>query len=214
MDRSVKFWDRIATNYDKTEARFDPLHVKTIENTRRYLNASDVILDYGCATGKKALEMAGYVEKVHGMDISSKMIEIAKRRAGEQNIENVEFVQATIFDARYEAGSFDAVLAFNVLHAFKDRREVLRRINDLLKPGGWFISVTPCLGEKKSFSTGIQFSLFLVLSRMRVIPYVKVFNIAELDDSITGGDFQIVQAETFYHNMSSRFIAAKKPLRA
>jgi 2-polyprenyl-3-methyl-5-hydroxy-6-metoxy-1,4-benzoquinol methylase len=53
------------------------------------------------------------VKKVHGIDISSKMIEIAKRKTIERKTPNLDFAQGTIFDERLEKGSFDVILAFN-----------------------------------------------------------------------------------------------------
>ena len=45
MDKSEKFWDRIAKNFDKSESPFEPIHVKTLENSKKYLNLSDTVLD-------------------------------------------------------------------------------------------------------------------------------------------------------------------------
>ena len=132
MDKSENIWDKIAVNYDKSEKRFEPIHIKTIENTRKYLKVSDIVLDYGCATGTKALELAGSVKRIHGMDISSKMIEGAKRKAVENKIENVDFTHAIIFDERYKRESFDVILAFSILHSLEDHKQVLQRINELL----------------------------------------------------------------------------------
>ena len=37
--------------------------------------------------------------------------------------------------------------AYNVLHLLPDWREALRSIHDRLKPGGFFVSSTPCLAD-------------------------------------------------------------------
>jgi predicted TPR repeat methyltransferase len=69
MIETEKIFDMSANTYDKTEEkRFEPIHIKTLKNTKKYLNGSDIVLDYGCATGTKALELAGYVQKIHGID--------------------------------------------------------------------------------------------------------------------------------------------------
>ena len=56
------------------------------------------------------------------------------------------------------SGTFDGILAFYILHLLEDSQMVIQRINELLKPGGLIISVTPCMG-KKPFLNGI-FSIF------------------------------------------------------
>ena len=206
-----KIFDMSANTYETTEEQtFQPIHIKTLETSKKFLRRSDDILDYGCATGTKALEIAGNVHNIQGIDISSKMIEIAKMRANERNIENVDFAQTTIFDERYKRESFDVVLAFNILHLLEDNEQVIRRINELLKPSGLFISVTTCLREKMTLITKLQFSLPLFLTQTGLISPLKRFRFPELKDLITNGNFQIIETEKLFHGMSFYFIAAKK----
>jgi 2-polyprenyl-3-methyl-5-hydroxy-6-metoxy-1,4-benzoquinol methylase len=63
-------------------------------------------------------------------------------------------MQATIFDTRLKEETFDVILAFGILHLLKDFPKAIRRINELLKPGGWFISSTACMGKDKTIPTG------------------------------------------------------------
>jgi 2-polyprenyl-3-methyl-5-hydroxy-6-metoxy-1,4-benzoquinol methylase len=111
-----KFWDTMANKLDKTEKRLEQIFTKVLKNTKTYLNATDVVLDYGCGTGLLCNEIAGNVKQIYAIDISSKMLDIAKRRAVERNIDNVEFAQADISDTRYKRESFDVILAFGILH--------------------------------------------------------------------------------------------------
>jgi 2-polyprenyl-3-methyl-5-hydroxy-6-metoxy-1,4-benzoquinol methylase len=211
MIKAEKIFDMSAKTYDKTEEkRFEPIHIKTLKNTKKYLNVSDIVLDYGCATGTKALEIAGHVKKIQGLDISSKMIEAAKRKAIERKIENVDFVQATIFDERYTRASFDVILAFNILHLLDDNEHIMQRMHELLKPGGLCISVTTCLGEKKSLLINFQFFPFRLLIKTGLFPNVKRFKFSELEDVIANGNLQIVETEKLFHEMSFYFIVAKK----
>ena len=62
MTKPEKFWDRSASGYDASEPSSDPTHIKTVEAARKYLDVSDVVLDYGCATGTVAIEIAGNVK--------------------------------------------------------------------------------------------------------------------------------------------------------
>jgi len=196
---SEKFWDRTAKNFEKTP-------VKTVEKIKKYLNSSDTVLDFGCATGTIVNEIADNVKEVHGIDISSKMIKIAKRKASESKNENAYFAQSTIFEERYKKESFDVILAFNVLHLFKDTQKVIQRINELLKKGGLFISSTVCLGEKNTFLA----LFFLLLTKIRIVPYVKFFKISELEDSITNSNFKIIETEKTFSDTYSYFIVVKK----
>lgn len=211
MDKSEKFWDKIAVKYDKTEKRFEDINLKVHERTKQYLNKDDVLLDFGCATGAKALKLAVFVKKIHGIDISNQMIEGAKKNAALQKAENVEFVKTTIFDERYEKDSFDVILAFNVLHGLEDVQQVMQRISELLKPGSLFISITPCMREKMSLSSNIQMPFFLLLIKLGLLPNVlRRYKFRELENLITTANLQIIESENLYNWMSNYFVVAKK----
>jgi ubiquinone biosynthesis O-methyltransferase len=211
MKKSKEFWDRASKNYDKTEERFEYIHSKSRENTKKYLNGSNIVLDYGCGTGTTSCEIANRVKEIHAIDISSKMIEIAKRKAVASKVENINFVQTDIFDKRYKKESFDVILAFNMLHTVIDPQVVMRRIYELLKPEGLFISVTPCLREKMAFLVNIQIQLVRILCKIGVIPIpIRRLKSSELDDLLVNGDFQTIDTEKLYKGASSYFVVAKK----
>ena len=211
MNKSKEFWDRASKNYDKTEERFEYIHSKSRENTKKYLNGSNIVLDYGCGTGTTSCEIANRVKEIHAIDISSKMIEIAKRKVVASKVENINFSQTDIFDKRYKKESFDVILAFNMLHTVIDPQVVMRRIYELLKPEGLFISVTPCLLEKMAFLVNIQIQLVRILCKIGVIPIpIRRLKSSELDDLLVNGDFQTIDTEKLYKGASSYFVVAKK----
>jgi 2-polyprenyl-3-methyl-5-hydroxy-6-metoxy-1,4-benzoquinol methylase len=211
MNKAEQFWDKLADSFDKSEDQFDKIHVATIENTKKYLKASDVVLDYGCATGNKSFALADYVKKLKGIDISSKMIELAKRKAAEREIKNIDFSHALIFDESLKKESFEAVLAFNILHAVKENRKALDRINELIKPGGLFISTTPCLKEKVALPNKLLLLSYLILIKLGFVPNVlSRFKIHDLVDLVKSGNFEILKTEKLYHKITGYFIVAKK----
>lgn len=102
MNISAMFWNSLANNFDQQEGRYKQAHIKAVENAKEYLNVSDPVLDYGSATGTTAIEIADQAREIHGIDISPKKIDAAKRKAAERKIQNIDFAQATIFDRRLE----------------------------------------------------------------------------------------------------------------
>ncbi|MHA2309180.1 MAG: class I SAM-dependent methyltransferase [Candidatus Heimdallarchaeaceae archaeon] len=206
MNKSEKFWDKRAVEYDKSEKKWEETYNKALENTKRYLKKSDIVLDFGCGSGILALRLARYVKEIHALDISSKMIEAAEQRAKGNNVENIHFAQATIFDERYKKESFDVVLAFNILHLLEDSPKAVLRIYEILKSGGLFISETACLGEAKSF---ISFIISIV-SKLRIVPDVTKLKFSEIEDMITEGEFQIIETEVLGEGVSTYFVVAKK----
>ncbi|WP_275671656.1 class I SAM-dependent methyltransferase [Paenibacillus ginsengarvi] len=178
---------------------------RIIQKTKAYLNVSNTVMDYGCGTGLIAIELAEHVKAIHAIDTSSSMIEMADKKAKERNIANITCAHTAIMDTRYEAGSFDVILAFHVLHLLEDEHTALHRINELLKPGGLLISATPCMGEKKALSI-----LLSLAGRVGLVPNIKSFQIRSLIDTMEKGDFSIVESVCLNESSQEYFIVARK----
>jgi len=208
MDKSEKFWDKQAKDFADHEHHTQLSENKDFITTLKYLNIDDTVMDYGCATGIISNAIADKVKEIHAIDISSKMIEIAKSKANARHIDNIHYAQATIFDERYRKESFNVILAFRILHMLEDIQAVVRRINELLKPGGTFISVSACMGDKKTL-LGI---LVFLASKLRIVPqHINLFKLPELQGIITGEGFQIVEHERMDDTVPHYCIVAKKP---
>ena len=81
MNKSEKFWDKSAAKFDQAEKKDEKTNIMIIDRTRKYLQTSDTVLDFGCRTGLISNEIANKVKLIQTIDISSKMIEIAKNKA-------------------------------------------------------------------------------------------------------------------------------------
>jgi 2-polyprenyl-3-methyl-5-hydroxy-6-metoxy-1,4-benzoquinol methylase len=206
MDKSEKFWNRMAGQFERRANNSKISENKTLIKTKKFLKASDIVLDYGCATGIFSIEIAGCVKKVHGLDFSSRMIEMANRKKDELKIENIDYAIGTIFDCRFEKESFDLLLASHILHLVEDAPKVIQRMNELLKPGGMVITATATMGETKSFIKAI----FSFLNKIGLVPRISYYKRKDVEDIITNGNFQIVEIESLNKNNTEYFIAAKK----
>ncbi len=207
MNKSEEFWDKQAEHYAKQQQNIQLTDNKEFVDTLKYLNVNDMVLDYGCGPGIVSNAIADKVKEVHAIDISPKMIEIARSKANERHIDNIQYAHTTIFDENYQKESFNVILAFRILHMLEDIEMVIRRINELLKPGGTFISVSTCMGNKKSF-LGI---LVFLASKMRIVPlHINMFKLSELQGIITGGGFQIVEYEKMDDSIPNYCIVAQK----
>jgi 2-polyprenyl-3-methyl-5-hydroxy-6-metoxy-1,4-benzoquinol methylase len=208
MDKSEKFWDRQAESFTDHGQGIQLAENKDFQSILKYLNSDATVLDYGCATGIISNAIADKAKEVHAIDISSKMIEIAKTRARALNLENVNYAPGTIFDDRFQAGSFDMVLAFRVIHMLKSPSDVVSRINQLLKPGGVFISVTACMSSYKAL---MGIAVFL-LGKTGIIPeHINFFKLPELEGLMTGAGFQILESEKMDDSTPHYCIVARKP---
>ena len=208
--KSEKMWNQLAKNWDTPGVNLGGNDLKIIEMTKKYLNPGSIVLDYGCATGSIALEIASMVNEVHGIDISSNMIEIANSKVDERNIKNISFARAAIFDESLEKEAFDVILSLSILHLVEDTSQVMGRVNQLLKPGGIFISATPCLGERTFLSVLMNLPIFL-LSRVGVIPSITFFSASSLTTAITNMGFQTIeQKDLSVRPLREYFLVARK----
>jgi precorrin-6B methylase 2 len=78
------------------------------------LRPTDHVLDVGCSEGSVALEVAGFVERLHGLDVSSVRVQRAAERAAERGIRNASFEATTIQDYPFVPRSWDVTLFMRV----------------------------------------------------------------------------------------------------
>ena len=206
--KAEKFWDFLAPNYEAGDG--DPSERGDLEIIHKYLRPEDSVLELACGPGTLAIYLAGRVKEIHAIDISGKMIARAERKAAEQKVNNIHFAHTTIYEAGYPNNSFNVVMAFNILHLLKDAQETVQRINQLLKPGGYFISSTPCLAEKKAFVNHLLSPLFIVPSRLGIIPSINLFKTKDLEDLLTHENFQMVETKKFINGLTEYLIVTRK----
>lgn len=204
----ARFWDRAARKYAASSIKDMAGYERTIDRTREYLRVTDTVLELGCGTGTTALKVAPHVARIVGTDLSGEMIAIAREKAAAQACHNAAFEVATPEHAPWPDNSFDAVLAFNLWHLVAGRVAALAHVRRILKPGGLFMSKTPCLAEMNPL-------VRLAIPVMQFIgkaPYVAIFSAAELEREIEAAGFSII--ERARHGSGRKdariFLAARK----
>ncbi|MFW6130757.1 MAG: class I SAM-dependent DNA methyltransferase [Atribacterota bacterium] len=208
MHKYRKFWNKAAKNYDtQVNKKYAKTNRDTIELSRKYLNSNQTVLDFACGTGIITIELAKNVKKMYAIDISEKMIEIARKKMINNRIDNLEFEVSNIFDPKLNGMEVNVLLAFNILYFLEDIDRALNRISELLPSGGLFISATDCLGERKSLKENL---LSFFLSKLGTIPLIKKYKTLELKNIIKSHGFKIVETKNLYHNPPNYFIVAKK----
>jgi ubiquinone/menaquinone biosynthesis C-methylase UbiE len=143
----ARFWDRIARKYASDPIADIAGYERTLERTRHYLKGDEAAFEFGCGTGTTALRLAPSVGRIVATDISGEMIAIAREKAKAEGCTNATFEVAQPATVPWPDAAFDVAFGFNVLHLVADREAALRGIRRMLRPGGLFISKTPCLSE-------------------------------------------------------------------
>jgi 2-polyprenyl-3-methyl-5-hydroxy-6-metoxy-1,4-benzoquinol methylase len=204
---TAKFWDAAAETYARSPIADEASYRTKLSVTQQHLRPDMDVLELGCGTGSTALIHAAFVRHIHAIDISEKMLAIARRKAAAAAVTNIRFEQAAI-DA-FDGGEarYDAVLALSVLHLLADKEAVIGKARRWLRPGGLFVSSTPCLGD------GMWY-LKPVLPVMRLIgrapEVVTFFTARELERSFTEAGFVIEHTWQPGRNKAV-FMIARKP---
>lgn len=213
MIAAAKFWDKHATKYAQSPIKNVDAYERTLERTRAYLSKTDRVLEIGCGTGGTAVKLAGDAALITGSDISPAMVGIARGRAEDQGRENLSFVCGDACDLDFEkegfeAGAFDAVMAFNLLHLLPDAEGAIARAHALLKPGGYFISKTVCLRDMSP----LWRPLIFIMQAVGFAPFLRRFSRSELDEMIEEAGFEIVEGRSFPRAPETWFAVARKPV--
>ena len=111
----IKYYEKTAEEYDKEyevpifKKLYDKITWRYIEP---YLPESGVVLDAGGGTGKWTIPIVEKGLKVVLYDISREMLNVARRKIVEKNLENmVVFKEGDICEIDFPDDSFDFVLA-------------------------------------------------------------------------------------------------------
>lgn len=95
------------------------------------------VLDLGCGFGEHCMRCIRQgAEKVVGIDISEKMLEVARKENSDARITYQNIPMEEIADLNE---TFDIVVSSLAFHYVEDFSGVVRNIYDLLEPGGNFI---------------------------------------------------------------------------
>ena len=203
---STAMWDQRARKYDDAIKNHDDVYDKTIESTKALLSRSDIVLDFACASGEISLDIAPYVQQIHGIDTSAKMIELAKNKSLDRQVDNTSFDQIGVFDSSLASYSFSAIIAFSIFHLVDDAQKVLAQLNDLMAPEGLLITQTPCLGERGWFFR----SLIGLAQTVGVAPYIRSLNITELESLVSSSGFEIIENRNWDEKNAVRWIVSRK----
>ena len=189
VTRNARFWDRAARKYAASRIGDPQGYERSVQSLRDRLRPQDRVVEFGCGTGTTALRLAPHAADISASDISSAMIAIARDKARAEGCGNLRFQVAAPETAGWPDEHFDVAVAMNVLHLIEDRGAALRAVHRALRPGGIFVSKTPCLTEM----TPLIRIAVPVMQLIGKAPFVAFLSAAELEREIAGAGFQIIE---------------------
>ena len=201
-----RFWDRWARRYAAMPVADPGSYEIKLAMTREHLTPQSQVFEFGCGTGSTAIAHAPYAGRILGLDVSARMVEIARSKAQAAGVRNVTFDQGDILTWPMEAASWDVVMGHSILHLLDARREVIDRAFRMLKPGGLFVSSTTCIGDMAR-----PMGWIVAMGRsVGLLPSVNVFSPATLEAEITEAGFALETVWQPRGRAKAVFILARK----
>jgi len=126
-------WTEHADRYDATG-----VHVWRAFVDRHPIGDGDRVLDVGCGSGEATRDAARLTPSGHvlGVDLSARMLDLARQRSAEDGLTNVDYERADAQVHGFEQGRFDiAISSFGGMF-FADPVAAFENVGRALRPGG------------------------------------------------------------------------------
>ena len=141
------FWDRVAWLYDLVERSNRAVNAAAAARAAELVPAGARVLDCAAGTGEFSLTAAERAGSVLCTDLSLPMLERARKKAKKRGLTNISFAQRDITALPDRDGSFDAVIAANVLHLLPQPERAVRELWRVAAPRGRLILPTYLQGR-------------------------------------------------------------------
>lgn len=138
-DANITYHAKMADIYDETQPYFGEDNVRRVELIIKNLadnTSGEVLLDLGAGTGFVTNIARKYFKKVYAVDITEEMLNKLRNK----QYDNVEVVLADCENLPFKDNSFDACVAYSVLHHLHDITPTLKETYRVLKPNGFFFA--------------------------------------------------------------------------
>ena len=134
-----EYWAENAEYFDRSVAAYhEPLF------TTAEIGERDQVLDVGCGTGQTTRDAAraAATGSALGVDLSSRMLDHARRRAAEEGVTNATFAQGDAQIHPFDPGRYDIAISRTAAMFFGDHVAAFANIGRALRPGGRLVLVT------------------------------------------------------------------------
>ncbi len=135
----------------------------------------DTLLDVACGGGIVVCAFAPHVRHAIGIDMTSAMLDRARRLAAEKGIANVTWREGDVSSLPWPDGSFTIVVTRFAVHHFPEPEAVLREMVRVCAPGGRIVVV-----DTMASADPAKAAAFNHLEKLRDPSHVRALPLAEL----------------------------------
>ncbi len=194
IKKERKYWDKFSSKFDKRKRKEWKVYESLLFNKiADDINKESTVLEVACGTGRVTIEVADQVKKVYAIDISSQMIDVARKNINEKGIDNIELSVEDAYSIPFDNDMFDIVICINALHNMIYPEKALSEIKRVLRPKGKLITTVVEIG---SYKFKIMMSIFKFL---RNFPVFHRLNLEEFADMLSKAGFSIEKKEILKH---------------
>ena len=189
-DGDRRYWDKHAKRYDRSMWLLGRPIPRMVELAGDATRGLERVLEVAAGTGVVTPALAAGAREVVATDYSEAMVAALQQRVRVAGVTNVRCEHADLCALRFDDGTFDAVVAANVLHLVPDLPGALAALRRVLKPGGRIIAPTFCHDET---------ALSWVVSRALAVtgfPGHRRFSAKSLRQALEAGRVCVTRAET------------------
>ncbi len=189
-------YNKIASEYDTSkEGQYTEFHIKELSNTID-LREGDIVLDVACGNGTLLRELSKKQKiQANGIDVSEKMIHVAKMR-----YPNMNFEVKPCHPLEWSEESIDIITICCAFHHFENPQGFVNGCKRVLKKEGTVYVADPNFGAVLRFFANIFWVPFSKSGD------VRVYSPKELETFFYNSGFKIVQV---YRKDKGLFLKAK-----
>ena len=191
----IAHFDQLASRWWDPDGESRPLHDLNpvrAAYVAKHVDLRDArVADVGCGGGLLSEALARAGAKVTGIDLSEKVIDIAKLHLYESALSVDYRVQSSAELARLEPAGFDVVCCMELIEHVPDPAALVSDLSAMLKPGGWLFMST-LNRTPASFGAAILGAEYV----MRMLPrgthhYAQFIKPSELGRLLRAADLQL-----------------------
>ncbi len=176
--------------------RIDHVHAKMAELAQ----ADERVLDIGCGTGRLACLCAGRGARVTGIDVSPRMLDVARGRvktAGLEHQVELSQVSAIDLDEAFQEAGFDAVMSSLMFSELSEDEMdfVLRQCHRLLREGGRLAIADEVLPRRWALRTMVRLLRLPLVVLTYVLTQTTTRAVAGLEERVAGTGFAVRSVE-------------------
>jgi ubiquinone/menaquinone biosynthesis C-methylase UbiE len=151
---------------------------------------SGVMLDLACGPGILLASLAPSMTLSVGVDLTPKMIQMARARCRAASSANTQFAEAPGERLPFATAAFDCVVTRLSIHHFPDALVVLREVRRVLKSDGLLV-----IGDLVSSDDPAEGRLHNALEQLRDPSHIRMLPASELLEVVNAAGFRVTATD-------------------